>query len=113
MSNVIGRREFAKRADEVEKAAIWERMCEAAEREAEKTMETQCCELLEWDNPYEGCHVCFRKKGHRGNHYDPYTGHRWNETEVNQIEMFEYLAEERAKEAQEWKQKYPKLRVVK
>ena len=83
------------------------------EREAEKIMRTKCCELLEWDNPYEGCHVCFRKKGHAGDHHDPYTGHYWNETEVNQIEMFEYPAEERAREARERKQKYPKLRVVK
>lgn len=83
MNNVIGRREFAKRAAEVEKEAIRERIDKAHERHAEETLRTKCCELLECDNPYEGCHVCFRAKGHRGDHHDPYTGHYWNETEVN------------------------------
>lgn len=110
MNNVIGRREFAKPVNDLN---AWARMMEDCQREVDKAAPKKCGELLQWDNPYEGCHVCFRAKGHRGDHHDPYTGQYWNETEVNQIEMFEYLAEERAKEAQEWKQKYPKLRVVK
>lgn len=77
MTNVIGRREFAKRAYEVEKKAILERMDKESERHAEETLRTKCCELLEFDNPYEGCHVCFRKNGHAGEHHDPHTGHHW------------------------------------
>ena len=48
-------------------------MMEEHQRDTEKRMRNLCAELLEWDNPYEGCHVCFRKKGHAGDHYDPYT----------------------------------------
>lgn len=110
MSNVIRRRKSAKPANDLDS---WSQMMEEHQRDTEKRMRNLCAELLEWDNPYEGCHVCFRKKGHAGDHYDPYTGHCWNETEVNQIEMFEFMAEERAREAQERKKKYPKLRVVK
>lgn len=79
----------------------------------EKSANDACGELLHWDNPYEGCYVCFRAKGHRGKHYDRYCDHYWSETEVNQIDMFEQLADDRAKEAREHRRKYPKLRVVK
>lgn len=84
MSNVIGRREFAKRAYEVEKKAILQRMDEHSERLAETTMRTKCCELLEYDNPYDGCHVCFLMKGHTGQHHDLDTGHRWGETSAEE-----------------------------
>lgn len=110
MSNLIGQREFAKPVNDLN---AWARMMEDCQREVDKAAPKKCGELLHWDNPYEGCDVCFRKKNHAGNHYDPYTGCRWNETEVNQIDMFEQLAEDRYLEAKEHRRRYPKLRVVK
>lgn len=87
------------------------------EREAENTQRTRCTELKPYDNPYEGCHVCFLEKGHAGKHYDPYSKHYWDGTEEGQelflmAEREKAEREEVAREEAERRRRYPPLRLV-